>query len=72
MAAHLASAFAIYSALVWTTLSVAVPTPPVATAGPKAAQAARQLARFALPAAVVVGITAMSGCFVVSWKHQNS
>ena len=66
MAGHLASAFAIYSTLVWTTLSVAVPLPPVVAAGPEAAHAARLLARWAHPLAAVIGITAMSGCFVVS------
>lgn len=64
MAGHLASAFAIYTALVWTTLSVAVPISPTMAAGPEAAHAARLLARFAHPMAAIIGITAMSGCFV--------
>ena len=64
MAGHLASAFAIYSGLVWTTLSVAVPFPPSVGAGPAGAAAARALARWAHPLAALVGLTAMSGCFV--------
>ncbi|KAI3428676.1 hypothetical protein D9Q98_007499 [Chlorella vulgaris] len=64
MAGHLASAFAIYSTLVWTTLSVAFPVPPTTVAGLEAAHAARLLGRWARPLAVVLGVTAMSGCFV--------
>jgi cytochrome c oxidase assembly protein subunit 15 len=64
MAGHLASAFAIYTTLVWTTLSVAFPVPPTTVAGLEAAHAARLLGRWARPLAVVLGVTAMSGCFV--------
>jgi heme A synthase len=64
MAGHLLTAFTIYSALVWTTLSVAVPCPPTVVAGPEAAHAARLLGRYARPLAALVGVTAMSGCFV--------
>ena len=64
LAAHLTSAFAIYATMVWTTLSVAFPHPPVVTAGPPAARAAAALYKLALPAAVLLGITAISGAFV--------
>lgn len=64
MAGHLATAFTIFTALVWTTLSVAVPISPTMAAGPEAAHAARLLSRWAHPLAAVIGITAMSGCFV--------
>ncbi|PSC75229.1 cytochrome c oxidase assembly COX15 [Micractinium conductrix] len=64
MAGHLATAFTIFAALVWTTLSVAVPISPTMAAGPEAAHAARLLGRWAHPLAALIGITAMSGCFV--------
>lgn len=64
MAGHLATAFTIFTALVWTTLSVAMPISPTMAAGPEAAHAARLLSRWAHPLAAVIGITAMSGCFV--------
>ena len=64
LAAHLTSAFAIYATMVWTTLSVAFPNPPVVTAGPPAARAAAALYRLALPAAMLLGTTAISGAFV--------
>ncbi|PRW44507.1 cytochrome c oxidase assembly COX15 [Chlorella sorokiniana] len=64
MAGHLATAFTIFSALVWTTLQVAIPVPPTVAAGPEAAYASRLLTRFAHPLAAIIGITAMSGCFV--------
>jgi heme A synthase len=64
MAGHLLTAFTIYSALVWTALSVALPWPPTVVAGPEAAHAARLLGRYARPLAALVGVTAMSGCFV--------
>lgn len=64
LAAHLTSAFAIYATMVWTTLSVAFPSPPGVTAGPPAARAAAALYRLTLPAAVLLGVTAISGAFV--------
>jgi cytochrome c oxidase assembly protein subunit 15 len=64
LAAHLTSAFAIYATMVWTTLSVAFPNPLVVTAGPPAARAAAALYKVALPAAVLLGTTAISGAFV--------
>jgi cytochrome c oxidase assembly protein subunit 15 len=64
LAAHLTSAFAIYTTLVWTTLSLAHPTPALAAAAPAAAAAAAALRRRALPLAALVGVTAVSGAFV--------
>lgn len=59
MAGHLLTAFTIFSALVWTTLSVAIPCPPTVAAGPEAAHAARLLGRWAHPLTAIIGITAM-------------
>ena len=64
LAAHLTSAFAIYASMVWTTLQIAVPQPPAVTAGPAGVRAASALYRVALPAAVLLGLTAISGAFV--------
>lgn len=64
MAGHLLSAFVIFSTLVWTTLSVAIPAPPLESLGPEAARAGRLLGRWVHPVAGIVAITAMSGCFV--------
>ncbi|KAI8465786.1 MAG: cytochrome oxidase assembly [Monoraphidium minutum] len=64
LAAHLTSAFAIYATLVWTTLSLAAPAPALAGAGAAAAAAAAALRRRALPAAALIGVTAVSGAFV--------
>jgi len=64
LAAHLTSAFAIYTTLAWTTLGVATGgalSPPTTTA---AAAAARKLRRAALPLTLLIGITAVSGAFV--------
>eukprot|EP00873_Tetraselmis_striata_P022529 jgi/Tetstr1/442793/TSEL_030877.t1 len=66
LAGHLASAFAIYTTLVWTTLSVASPTPLLASfqEQPKVLQAALKLRRLAHPLAALIGVTALSGAFV--------
>jgi heme A synthase len=61
LAAHLTSAFAIYSGLFWTALSVASPYPNISG---EAGKAALKVRRFALPVAALVGITAISGAFV--------
>ena len=61
LAAHLTSAFAIYSGLFWTALSVVSPYPAVAG---EAAKVAMKVRRFAVPVAALVGITAVSGAFV--------
>ena len=64
LAAHLTSAFAIYATMIWTTLQVAFPHPPVVTAGPPGARAAAALYKLALPASMLLGVTAVSGAFV--------
>lgn len=62
LAAHLTSAFIIYSLILWTGLTVAMPRPPAETALQLAAAArARALAH---PVAALVGVTAISGAFV--------
>ncbi|KZV30406.1 hypothetical protein F511_20682 [Dorcoceras hygrometricum] len=62
LAAHLTSAFVIYSGLLWTALSVVMPEPP----GQIVAwvQGAAKVKRLALPVSILVGITAVSGAFV--------
>ncbi|XP_073141429.1 heme A synthase COX15 isoform X2 [Henckelia pumila] len=62
LAAHLTSAFVIYSGLLWTALSVVMPEPP----GESVAwvQGAAKVKRLALPVSILVGITAVSGAFV--------
>ncbi|KAL6780108.1 COX15 [Auxenochlorella protothecoides x Auxenochlorella symbiontica] len=62
LAAHLTSAFAIYATLVWTTLDVA--RPGAGAGGAAAAAAAAALARWALPVAGLLAVTAVSGAFV--------
>jgi cytochrome c oxidase assembly protein subunit 15 len=65
LAAHLASAFAIYTGLVWTTLSVTAPAwAGAAGAAPAAAAAAAALRRAARPVAALLALTAASGAFV--------
>lgn len=64
LAAHLTSAFAIYAVLAWTTMSVAVPSPPSTTVGQAGARAAAALRAVALPASVLLAVTAVSGAFV--------
>ena len=64
LAAHLTSAFAIFAVLAWTSLSLFSPAGALAAAPPAAAAAAATLRRRALPAAALVGATAVSGAFV--------
>ncbi|KAL9241855.1 hypothetical protein vseg_015917 [Gypsophila vaccaria] len=62
LAAHLTSAFAIYSGLLWTALSVVMPEPP---AGSLAwVNGAAKVKRLAIPVSLIVGVTAVSGAFV--------
>ncbi|KAG6542061.1 hypothetical protein Mapa_016525 [Marchantia paleacea] len=63
LAAHLTSAFVIYSGLFWTALSVAMPEPPSA-ANKLMLDASRRIRALALPVAGLVGLTAVSGAFV--------
>eukprot|EP01026_Neomeris_dumetosa_P076230 TRINITY_DN8167_c0_g1_i7.p1 TRINITY_DN8167_c0_g1~~TRINITY_DN8167_c0_g1_i7.p1 ORF type:complete len:446 (-),score=28.51 TRINITY_DN8167_c0_g1_i7:205-1359(-) len=63
LAAHLLSAFTIYSTLTWTTLSVFNPQfPSTLTA------ASRQLRSRLLPLSTLVGVTAVSGAFVAGLR----
>ncbi|EYU19803.1 hypothetical protein MIMGU_mgv1a005749mg [Erythranthe guttata] len=62
LAAHLTSAFVIYSGLFWTALSVVMPEPP--TESVAWVKGAAKVKRIALPVSILVGITAVSGAFV--------
>ncbi|CAA2994966.1 cytochrome c oxidase assembly COX15 [Olea europaea subsp. europaea] len=62
LAAHLTSAFAIYSGLFWTALSVVMPEPPAESVA--WVQGAAKVKRLVLPVSILVGITAISGAFV--------
>jgi len=61
LAAHLASAFAIYAVLLWTTLTVMKPMPLLAGAGAAAASAAKRLRVVVHPLAGLIAVTAISG-----------
>lgn len=63
LAAHLTSAFAIYTGLFWTALSVVMPEP-LAAESRVWVQGAAKVKRIALPVSILVGITAVSGAFV--------
>ncbi|KAG9448795.1 hypothetical protein H6P81_008760 [Aristolochia fimbriata] len=62
LATHLTSAFAIYSGLLWTGLSVVFPEPP--SRSTNWIHGAAKVRKLALPVSVLVGITAVSGAFV--------
>lgn len=62
LAAHLTSAFLIYSGLFWTALSVVMPEPPAESLA--WVKGAAKVKKLALPVSFVVGITAISGAFV--------
>ncbi|KAM7250443.1 hypothetical protein ACFE04_022326 [Oxalis oulophora] len=62
LAAHLTSAFAIYTGLFWTALSVVMPEPP--TESVAWVRGAAKVKRLALPVSILAGITAVSGAFV--------
>ncbi|GKV36478.1 hypothetical protein SLEP1_g44605 [Rubroshorea leprosula] len=62
LAAHLTSAFVIYSGLFWTALSAVMPEPPAESLA--WVQGASKVKRLALPVGLIVGITAISGAFV--------
>ncbi|KAL8551802.1 hypothetical protein ACS0TY_000744 [Phlomoides rotata] len=61
-AAHLASAFALYSGLFWTAVSVVMPDPPAESIA--WVQGASKVKRLLLPVTILVGITSVSGAFV--------
>ncbi|XP_042502656.1 cytochrome c oxidase assembly protein COX15 [Macadamia integrifolia] len=62
LAAHLTSAFAIYSGLLWTALSVVMPDPPSESIA--WVHGAAKVKKLALPVSLLVGVTAISGAFV--------
>ncbi|XP_071930189.1 heme A synthase COX15-like isoform X2 [Coffea arabica] len=62
LAAHLTSAFVIYSGLFWTALSVVMPEPPAKSVA--WVKGAAKVKRLAIPVSILVGITAVSGAFV--------
>ncbi|XP_031247196.1 cytochrome c oxidase assembly protein COX15-like [Pistacia vera] len=62
LAAHLTSAFVIYSGLFWTALSVVMPEPPAESVA--WVHGAAKVKKLALPVSIIVGITAVSGAFV--------
>ncbi|CAL1386738.1 unnamed protein product [Linum trigynum] len=62
LAAHLTSAFAIYTGLFWTALSVVMPEPPAESV--TWVRGAAKVKRLALPVSLIVGVTAVSGAFV--------
>ncbi|CAN1794771.1 Pentatricopeptide repeat-containing protein At5g55840 [Linum perenne] len=62
LAAYLTSAFAIYTSLFWTALSVVMPEPPAESVS--WVRGAAKVKRLALPVSLIVGITAISGAFV--------
>ncbi|KAH7545459.1 hypothetical protein FEM48_Zijuj01G0096100 [Ziziphus jujuba var. spinosa] len=62
LAAHLTSAFVIYSGLFWTGLSVVMPEPPAESVA--WVKGAAKVKRLAIPVSILVGITAVSGAFV--------
>ncbi|KAF5730434.1 cytochrome c oxidase assembly protein COX15 [Tripterygium wilfordii] len=62
LAAHLTSAFVIYSGLFWTALDVVMPEPPAESIA--WVRGAAKVKKFVLPVSFIVGITAVSGAFV--------
>ena len=64
LAAHLVSAFTIYSVMVWTTLDLLHPTPLLASASHAAQRAGRLVRSCVLPFSALVAVTATSGAFV--------
>ena len=69
LAAHLTSAFAIYSGLLWTSLNMLYPVSSAALAPAVASAGATALRRAAHPLAALIGITAVSGnsCLLQMW-----
>lgn len=61
LAAHLSSAFVIYSGLLWTSLNMFFPISSAAQASSAAAAGAAALRKVTHPLAALIGITAVSG-----------
>ncbi|KAK9835831.1 hypothetical protein WJX74_008903 [Apatococcus lobatus] len=77
LAAHLTTAFLIYSGLLWTGLSVAFPqianaAASAAPASSAAAMAAKQLRTWMLPLTGILGVTALSGAFVAGLQAGHA
>lgn len=80
LAAHLTSAFAIYSGLLWTSLNMLYPLSSAAQAPAVAAAGASALRKVAHPLAALITITAVSGqssadCsfkLVATFCHQST
>lgn len=72
LAGHLASAFIIYGSLLWTTLTLALPTPTTISGSRQAAAGALALRRHALPLTALIGLTALSGDDQESYNLQTS
>ncbi|KAK9867661.1 hypothetical protein WJX84_000621 [Apatococcus fuscideae] len=77
LAAHLTTAFLIYSGLLWTTLSVAFPrfantASSVVPAQPEVLLAAKRLRRWMLPLTGVISVTALSGAFVAGLQAGHA
>jgi len=73
LATHLTSAFAIYTTMAWTGMSVLQRVP--ATLSPEELQGVLRMRGIAKPLAVLIGVTAVSGAFVAGMKaghHYNS
>jgi len=61
LAAHLTSAFVIYSGLLWTTLNMFFPTSAAAVAPSSAAAGTAALRKVVHPLAALIAVTAISG-----------
>lgn len=73
LATHLTSAFALYTTIVWTGMSV-LQRVPKELAGPEL-QGVMRLRQFSKPLAGLIGVTAVSGAYVAGMKaghHYNS
>ena len=66
LAAHLASAFAIYAVLLWTTLTMVTPLPSLAGAGAATSAAAKRLRGVVHPLAALIAVTAISGALLMA------
>eukprot|EP00210_Caulerpa_lentillifera_P009097 g8678.t1 len=64
LAAHLTSAFGIYSILLWTTLSLRRPQPVLLSASSVVLSASNKLRSWLIPLSCLIGLTAFSGAFV--------
>jgi heme a synthase len=70
LAAHLLSAFAIYSTLVWTTMTLSRPHPTKLFAPAVEAVAMTRLHRVAVPISLLIALTAVSGAQMLGHAPQ--